>query len=486
MNLLRATCLSTALLFSVCASHAQQTVPATATAALPQLSPKAAYDDAMHPLDETRRAISNWSAAELSALTVTLSRARAACQARNPHLYAGTDLIELARLCALGQEWGTVVLATSLYIDETAPSKPLLADAHAARVDADLHLRSEPDALRDAHAMFAAVPYSPIVAEASTEAIEYMRFSAPDDAISIANEREPFILQQLRETQGPAASSPAAAVGSANAPTQADKSAVAKGAGDPSSAAANSSPKQSLHELYGQGLALAALLQQADRAAIAQRTVAELDKALPAVLSTDDSLRIADERQRYALLGKPLPPLALNRSLSMPYILPTIPAVNTVTALLLFPDWCAQCITSVAQLPETVSAVEGHSAYYYGLLTETVPEKTPPADQSAAGALRSFQPGYAAALLADRPVVTVPTSTPAEFAANDFPFLVVTDVKGVVRVAQPVDADDLSSGGKVDAAVLLVSKHWPMPSLMAPPQGSGASEHSSSKQAVQD
>ena len=113
--------------------------------------------------------------------------------------------------------------------------------------------------------------------------------------------------------------------------------------------------------------------------------------------------------------------------------------------------------------------MEGHSAYYYGLLAETVPEKTPPKSQSNTEAMTAFQPGYAAALLTEKPVLIVPPSTATEFAANDYPFLVVTDAKGVVRVAQPVDADDLNSGGKVDSAVLLVSKHWPMPLPKAEP-----------------
>ena len=48
----------------------------------PQLSPKAAYDEAMHPTELTRNSITNWSDTELSVYKVTIFNAGTACAAR--------------------------------------------------------------------------------------------------------------------------------------------------------------------------------------------------------------------------------------------------------------------------------------------------------------------------------------------------------------------------------------------------------------------
>ena len=57
--------------------------------AQPQLSPKAAYADAMQPLETTRAQVANWSDAEIAALKVTVTRAAANCQARHPEDFDG-------------------------------------------------------------------------------------------------------------------------------------------------------------------------------------------------------------------------------------------------------------------------------------------------------------------------------------------------------------------------------------------------------------
>lgn len=435
----------------------------------------------MHPLDLTRHSISNWSGAEISALTVSIERARVACLARDPHNFTGADLIEFSKLCGLGQQWGTVVLSTTLYIDAPNTAKPLLTEAHAARVDADLRLHSEPDALRDTRTMLTSVPYSPLVAEASDESIDYMRFSSPEDALSLATQRETLVLAQLKQFSAPAAASccstgTAAAVSAtgptgptgSSTPASSEASSTAPGASAPQSAA----PRSSIHDLYAQALTLAALEQLANKPDLASATLAQLDALVPAALPSDEAISIAEQRRRYGLLGKPLTGLTLNRSLSMPNILPAIPANNSMTVLLLFPDWCAACVGAMSQIPETVFRVSGHEAYYYGLLAETMPERKPDSAINTQQLAATFSPAYAASLLAERPVVTVPLSTLDQFAATDFPFLIVTDVHGIVRVAQPVNVDDISSGGKVDASVVVVGQHWPL--TIAPPAAPGA------------
>jgi hypothetical protein len=141
----------------------------------------------------------------------------------------------------------------------------------------------------------------------------------------------------------------------------------------------------------------------------------------------------------------------------------------------LFPDWCAACVGAMNQVPETVFHIAGHDAYYYGLLAETVPEGHPATNVNTDQLAASFNPAYAAYLLSEKPVLTVPPSTLNQFTANDFPFLIVTDPKGIVRVAQPVDTDDVSSGGKVDAAVAVVGQNWPLPMPHTVPASAPAS-----------
>src|SRR6202012_5995917 len=100
-----------------------------------------------------------------------------------------------------------------------------------------------------------------------------------------------------------------------------------------------------------------------------------LDAAVPTTLTPDDALPIAAARKRYAFLGKPLPPISLLDSLSMPNKLPELPAHGAMTALLLFPEWCAQCIALGPGLPQSVFLIEGHEAYLYALMAETLPPR---------------------------------------------------------------------------------------------------------------
>ena len=81
--------------------------PATATqsAESPTQTPGEIYKEAMHPLEVVRGSLDNWSDAELGALTVGMHKAKDACDAVKPDDYSGGDLYDLARLCALGQDW---------------------------------------------------------------------------------------------------------------------------------------------------------------------------------------------------------------------------------------------------------------------------------------------------------------------------------------------------------------------------------------------
>jgi hypothetical protein len=417
----------------------------------PQLSPKVAYDEAIHPLELTRHSISNWSDTEAAALQISMARAKADCAARDPKMFAGGDLIDLARLCSLGQSFPAVIDAATLYIAADAP-KPQLTQAYADLIDAQLHLKDEHNALVSVEAMLSAVPYDTLTAETVDEAIRFMQFVYTPDAVSVSLAREPLLLATITDA---AASTPPA-------PTY-----------------PGAEPSQSIHELYAEGIALAALQQLAKSPpASITATITALDAALPSTLTPDDAIPIAVTRRRYALLGQPLPslkrpthptnprkPVQLT-SMDLPE-LPDIPAHNAITALLLFPDWCPQCVRMATKLPETVFTVAGHEAYLYGLLAETVPPNPRPTAQGNGLAL--FTPADAANGLRNTPTLIVDPSFLDQFAVDDVPYLILTDSQGVVRVLQSVSEDALNPGDTIDSAIARIGSQWPSPRLNPPP-----------------
>jgi len=398
----------------------------------------------MHPLEVTRHSFANWSDIEIAAMKVTIAQAAKACAARDAKTFSGDTLVDYAHLCGLGQAWPAVVDATSRYIAEDAPAKPRLNEAYAYLIHAELYLKMEPPALMHAKAMLAAVPYDPVTAEAIGEAMEYMQFVHTNDALALGTLREPLVLARMADAV--AASKP--------------------------DAAPATEQQQPLHELYAAGLAFAGLQQLAKvPAAEVKATVAALDAALPATLEPDEALPIATSRRRYVLLGKPLPHLAATAYLGVPNILPTLPAANAVTALLLFPDWCAQCVRMGKQFPETVFLVTNQESYLYGLLAETVPPNKPRAKGDSSAAQTGFNPADSAEALRETPTLAVAPETLELFGATDVPFLIITDTQGVVRVLQPVGEDALAPGSTVDSAIARVVAQWPNVRVARPAPG---------------
>ena len=240
----------------------------------PQLSPQSAYDQVMRPLEITRRAITNWSDAETTALAIAIKQATEACSARTPGQFTGDDLIAYARLCALGQQWPTVLTAATSYITSTDAPKPQLAQAYAYQVGATLHTNDSKAILADSLAMLNAVPYNSITDETINGALHYLLLAFMPDALTLYAARQPILLAALRTPQ----SSPPAT----EAPVP-------------------------IHSLYADGVAFASLQQFAEDSQAALRTVAELDAALPGPLQADDSVPIGETRRQYALLGTPYP-----------------------------------------------------------------------------------------------------------------------------------------------------------------------------------
>lgn len=448
LPLLRRVCLCVVLL-PVCGLAQQVDAGAKQAEAGPQqqvLSPKAAFDLAMQPLSLTRSAIGNWSESELAALTVTMKRARTECDARDATKMELADLPDMLKLCALGQEWPTVVDSASRYLHADMPTKPRVSEVYAALVDAELRTKDEPGALRDAKAMLAAAPYDALEAYAVNEALDYMEFNFNADALMLAKVRQPLLLQVLR------------------------------GLGAPGGASGDAA-KQTVHELYVDGLDLPTLQQLAKEPGV-EATVAALEGALPSEVKADDGIPIAAARRRYALLGKPLPEVMLAKWPKAKTYLedggmqPEVPTLNVTTALLLFPDWCAQCVRMGSQFPETVFRVLGKEAYLYGLLAETVAPDAPAAINAKEP---SLAPSSAANRMAGTNTIAVDASMLEQFDVTEPPFLIVVDASGMVRVAQAVTTDAVQPANTADSAIAFVNRQWPLlfpqkrPPMAVPP-----------------
>ena len=118
-----------------------------------QLSPQAAYDQAVQPLEITRRSPKNWSEVELNALKIARENAKAACSARQPEQFSGEDLLALAHLCAFAQDWQAVLNAAANYVaaaldpvEHKGEDTTALATAFDYQIQASLNLDHGEDA----------------------------------------------------------------------------------------------------------------------------------------------------------------------------------------------------------------------------------------------------------------------------------------------------------------------------------------------------
>ena len=429
-----------------------QTTPQITT----QISPQAAYDDALRPVEITHRSIENWSDIETTALAVTIREARDACNARAPGSFSGEDLIALARLCALGQQWPSVLEAASRYIGQPNTPQPQLAEAFADQIGAALHLNDAETALTASHKMLERVPYGVLAQQATSETVRYLQLIRTSEALSLLEFRQPLLLARLRALSTP-------------------------------------SSDLTVRALYIEGLALPALQQFSHQDAAATAAKSNLDAALPADFGPDDALPIAAAQRQYAILGHLLPPIAAAASLFSPTETPRINTeFGSSTVLVLFPDWCAQCVRMGQQFMPTLFRLGEQDVHLYGLLAQATPPPTPapPAaqrghpqhgphaagnsSQAARTAARDAAPSSpmsAADLLRGTPTLVVSPHLLDAFGATDFPLLAITDHRGIVRFLQVAPENAFVAGGLVDQVTARIAADWPPP---APPATTSA------------
>ena len=441
-----------------------QTPSAPGSPSPPLLSPGAAYGEAMTPVDVTHRAISNWSDVETAALAVAMHQAKDACAARSAVVYTGTDLLDFARLCALGQQWPTVLTAASSYIAATASPQPELARAYGYRVNANMRMGDHAAALASALAMLAAVPYTTLTEEAMNQTLRFLQLAYTPEAMTLANARQPLLLRLLRP-----ASTPSTDPG-----------------GKPAAVTSDVPP---LHDLYRDGLFLAAMQQYNDQAPAAAATVAALDAATPANPPPDEALLIARERRQYALLGTVLPAIPASASLFSPDETPRINRdFGTATVLFLFPPWCAQCAQMTKNILPAMFRLGESGIHIYGLLAGDPPPAPAPGNSVAAAreAKRASVPRHhrpepthqpapappaaaaapptAAGIARGTPTLVVAPGTLEQFGVTDPPMLIATDHAGVIRLLLPAAPENaFAAGSSVDQLAAHIASTWPPP-----------------------
>ncbi|RXH57779.1 hypothetical protein [Granulicella sibirica] len=442
-----------ALLVALCLARASAQAPANAT---PQLSPQAAYDQAVRPLEITRRSPQNWSEAELDALKIATEEAKTSCHARAPDQFAGEDFLAYALLCAFAQEWAPVQVASSLYLaayekadpDARAKDFPSLSKAFDYKVQASLHLKDPDTALATSRDMLRTVPWDGLASDATGSTVRYIQLIQNQHAVSLLLQRQPILLALLKAhpTTGPPA-----------------------------------------HALYADAIALPAMQQFANQPKDAESSFAELEASLPADISSDDAILIAETRRQYKLLGGPLPKFTTTAWLLDPAA-PAMPDPQTsfgaATVFLLFPDWCNQCLAVGPRFAPQGHRLNETEARFYALLAQATPPPKPAPKENAksgkstrsaapATLLPGEKPGLprvdlsltikptAAALLVETPTFAVPKETLNSFVATDFPLIVVVDHSGIVRNIQVAPDTALVPGGLIDQLAAWVVERWP-------------------------
>lgn len=386
------------------------------------ISPAQAYLEAIRPVEITKRSITNWSPVEQAALALAIKRGTEACAARPVSGASGAALVDLGRLCALGLMWQESAAASEAYLHGEESPKKRAAEAYALLIDAQLHLKDEPGAVKSARSMEDSLPYSNAVGEATGEVIDYAQLLFPADALLLAEGREAAILNLLQGSSGQKI-----LWGENN-----------KGAEVPDR-----------RDLYREGLRLAELQQLMGKEDAAREARAVLDAVVPSSLSADDAAAIVGMRVRYSRLGKRLEEVPVMAWEGKPNHALDLKAHPSITALLLFPDWCIQCVRLAQQMPRGLFNVLGHEAYAYGLV---VPSGT----------------GENVAVskdLADTASFAVTPSILNDFNATDVPLLIMLDKDHMVRLITVADESAFVPGSTVDSAVGLLGKLSLKPSI---------------------
>ena len=363
------------------------------TSTAPVARPGEIYQQALKPLDLVRSSLDNWSDAELGALASGIRMAREACGKISIKMAGEQDLYDLIRLCALGQDWTKSNTAALTYIASGADAHR--AQAYAMSLNALTHMTDTEDAVKTAQEMLRALPYDGEVAYALRYFVTYLTHSSDPAALALATQEHAAIIEALQT----------------GLPLK----------------AVHGDAVMSVGELFDSGLRLAFLQRYAGDDRGAERTYADLDRALTkagAVSATDYQLISAAETQ-YKLLGVRLPEIEAQRVLTAPMTKTKVgydPGYVTVFAI--FPDWCPQCAKAMLGLSEFAAEHVAAKVHAVGLMVQD------PKPETGAKLEAGPQPDYKA--LKGTETVAVTKEAAAVFGAVEYPLIVVTNTDGIV------------------------------------------------------
>jgi len=381
-------------------------VTTPAQSALP--SPGAEYKAATHPLDVVRQSLDNWSDAELGALSVGMHRAQEACEARKAEDYSGDDLYDLARLCSFGQDWNDANTAATRYIDSHA--EPWRAQAYALSINAWVHLNGVDTAVQTAEVMLRALPYDAEVAYAVRYLKDYLEQSGNRQAVKLAEDEHAAIVQALK-------------AGTALKATHGDA-------------------VMSLGLLYDSAMELAFFDKFAGHEMAAEQAASDCNHALAQLtaVAPEDQKRIEAVRLQLGLVGTSLPSFTVTKALESATAKPAIEGdLGAGTALVLFPDWCAQCRAMMKTMTEFARVNASTPLRAYGLMfTEE--------GENAGAATRDAM--YKE--LAGTQTFVVPEDTAKTLGALDFPTAVVVDHQGIIRFIGMIPTDAFNGNGYME------------------------------------
>ncbi len=106
-------------------------------------NPITLYTDLLRPVDDVRSDMANWSNIELAAFANAARDAAVQCTQLQKTLYNGEELLALARICALGQNWPGTYSAARRYTRDSTPTHR--TEGYSLLVQADLHLNHPAD-----------------------------------------------------------------------------------------------------------------------------------------------------------------------------------------------------------------------------------------------------------------------------------------------------------------------------------------------------
>ncbi|MFC5864100.1 TlpA family protein disulfide reductase [Acidicapsa dinghuensis] len=367
------------------------------------------YKQAMQPLEIVRSSLDNWSDAELAALTEGMHQARQECGESKSEDYTGDDLYDLARLCALGQDWNSTLTIAQKYLasGETAHR----ARAYATAVNALVQMRNLDQAVKVTEEMLRVLPFDAVVAETCGSVINYLQLALDPNALKLALELRPPLLDALNKAT--------------------------------SLVETNGNDALGIGDLYEEGMQIAFLQSYAGKDSAP--TVAELKAALSksTTITSGDQKLIEAADARYGMLGAGLIDVPGIKPLTKPPAKASIGPVEGLPSVwILFPQWCPQCRKMMKPMIALAHQPGAVKFSVYGLIMQDTHEdagSTPLVDQFAD--------------LRGMPVLLIPPSTAQIFGATKYPFVVVADKTAKICYLGPISSNAFEPHGLIEEII---------------------------------